>query len=1064
MSPFGRILNTGCVMLLVLSAAPAAAQTFIRAKTDTGERPIAIESMSMKASVKGLHALVDTEFVFKNPNARVMEGELEFPLPDGASVSGYAIDVNGAMVDGVVVMKEKARVVFETEARRGVDPGLVEHVKGNLYRTRIYPLPAGGTRRVRISYTTPLAIAPDGDAALRLSMPKTSIGKSLISIEVVSAPGNVPTLGGLGDRRFERAENVWRVSAEETNTTPGQDVLVALPRLPAEFALTERDNEGAVWFMASVKTPIAAARAVSATAFDVYWDASASREGPGLNLDFAFIDKLPATASYNLVVFRDVPEQPVACSSRAELIEKLKKVKYDGGTSLEFLASRKASQGVPAMIFTDGIDTLGSKIAANLPTVLVSSAVSDMETLRQASGGAVIDLRTMNAEQAAGLFFSPSEKLTGLDAAGVADVLGVGQGATGRAFVIGRLIDPTTQVTMKFAAQNASTITVSAAAATSGSTLRKAWAAMRVAQLAPRADDFADELLSLGRKYGVVSPATTLLVLESLDQWVRYEIEPPATLPEMRNDWRAAMKGRTQDDGEATEAHLAQLEKEWKDRIEWLRRDFKKNPFKTTVMEGGAGMGIGVGMGMRGTGSSGGGIGASPSIGMSIGGSGGGDGAARPPAPEERHERATESAVDYDEAEEVNATRDSEAKKSAAQDGHGASAIEVTPWDPATPYMQDIRAAAADRQYETYLDRKTMFAGSPAFYLDVAEHFFRAGQAGLATRILTNLAEMKIEDAALLRVLAWRLRQEKQYEMAVVQFRRIVKLRGEDPQSWRDLAVTLSEWGKATHSRARLEEAMNLFVKVAFTPWQRHADTISIFALEELNALITWIDAAKFKVGDKPVVPDFDKKFRAALSTDLRIYIAWDADNTDIDLHVMEPSGEEAYYSNNRTSHGGLVSRDITDGYGPEEYMIARAPAGEYAISANYYGSRQQTIMGPATVTATIFTDWGRADERQQTISIRLDTPNDNVPVGKVKFGKGGKDSRPSSGSIGNLTTGMTVDEVDSILGSPIRVNGGQRDYDGGSDTVIKALFDPEGKLTMAARHFPGGAIMILVQ
>lgn len=1062
MSPFGRILYTGCVMLLVLSAGPAAAQTFIRAKTDAGERPIAIESMSMKASVKGLHALVDTEFVFKNPNARVMEGELEFPLPDGASVSGYAIDVNGAMVDGVVVMKEKARVVFETEARRGVDPGLVEHVKGNLYRTRIYPLPAGGTRRVRISYTTPLAIAPDGDAALRLTMPKTSIGRSSVLIEVVSAPGNVPTLGGLGDRRFERAENVWRVSAEETNTTPGQDVLVALPRLPAQFALTERDNEGQVWFMASTRTPAVAARAVSATAFDVYWDASASREGPGLNLDLAFIEKLPATASYNLVVFRDVAEPPVLCGSRAELIEKLKKVKYDGGTSLEFLASRKTRQGVPAMIFTDGIDTLGSRVASNLPTVLVSSAVSDMETLRQAAGGSVIDLRNMNAEQAAGLFFSPSEKLTGLNAAGVADVLGVGQGATGRAFVIGRLTDPTTQVTMEFAAQNASTITVSASAATSGSTLRKAWAAMRVAQLAPRADDFADELLSLGRRYGVVSPATTLLVLESLDQWVRYQIEPPATLPEMRNEWRAAMKGRTQEDGEATKAHLAQLEQEWKERLEWLKRDFVKNPYKPTVVEGGVGMGMG--MGMRGTGSGGGGIGASPSIGMSIGGGGRGDGAAPPPAPEERRERSAESAVEYDEAEEGSVTRDGEAKKIAADGGHGASAIEVAPWDPATPYMLDIRAAAADRQYETYLDRKAAFAGSPAFYLDAAEHFFRTGQAGLATRILTNLAEMKIEDAALLRVLAWRLRQEKQYEMAVVQFRRIVKLRGEDPQSWRDLAVTLSEWGKATRSRATLEEAMNLFVKVAFTPWQRHADTISIFALEELNALITWIDAAKFKAGDKPVAPDFDKKFRAALSTDLRIYIAWDADNTDIDLHVMEPSGEEAYYSNNRTTHGGLVSRDITDGYGPEEYLIAKAPAGEYAISANYYGSRQQTIMGPATVTATIFTDWGRAEERQQTISVRLDTPKDNVPVGKVKFGKGGKDSRPSSGSIGNLTTGMTVDEVDAILGSPIRTDGGQRDYDGGGDTVIKALFDTDGKLTMAARHFPGGAIMILVQ
>ena len=55
--------------------------------------------------------------------------------------------------------------------------------------------------------------------------------------------------------------------------------------------------------------------------------------------------------------------------------------------------------------------------------------------------------------------------------------------------------------------------------------------------------------------------------------------------------------------------------------------------------------------------------------------------------------------------------------------------------------------------------------------------------------------------------------------------------------------------------------------------------------------------------------------------------MSWDADATDMDLHVVEPSGEEAFYSHNRTTIGGLVSRDFTQGYGPEEYMVAPRPS-----------------------------------------------------------------------------------------------------------------------------------------
>ncbi len=62
-------------------------------------------------------------------------------------MAGYALDIGGRMVDGVGVTKEKARVVLETEMRRRVDPGLVEHVRGNVFRTRIFPCRRAASER-----------------------------------------------------------------------------------------------------------------------------------------------------------------------------------------------------------------------------------------------------------------------------------------------------------------------------------------------------------------------------------------------------------------------------------------------------------------------------------------------------------------------------------------------------------------------------------------------------------------------------------------------------------------------------------------------------------------------------------------------------------------------------------------------------------------------------------------------------------------------------------------------------------------------------------------------------
>ena len=119
------------------------------------EKPVEVAKAQSVVEENALFRRTKATFTFTNPNARAMSGEFEFPIPEGAFVCGYSLEVNGEMVPGVVCEKEKARVAFENETRKGVDPGIVEQVKGNIWRTRIFPLNPKTPRKAEVEYIAP---------------------------------------------------------------------------------------------------------------------------------------------------------------------------------------------------------------------------------------------------------------------------------------------------------------------------------------------------------------------------------------------------------------------------------------------------------------------------------------------------------------------------------------------------------------------------------------------------------------------------------------------------------------------------------------------------------------------------------------------------------------------------------------------------------------------------------------------------------------------------------------------------------------------------------------------
>jgi hypothetical protein len=985
-----------------------------QAETAEQKEAVKLKKLNIDVQITGNVATTVMTMTFHNSSNRVLEGELTFPMPEDVSISRYALDINGKMREAVPVEKAKATEVFESIERRRVDPGLLEKVEGNNFRTRIYPLPANGSRTIIVGYEEELSfnsanvlkyhLPLDYNQAIENFSLKTTVFESIIK----------PELGEQPDGSFDLKANgnTYVGEINKTNYQPKNGLTINLPKRNNLPEVQLQKASSGYYFLVNVFPKMQRRERQWANHLGLIWDVSLSGLQRNTDKEIELLDliikqKQNLTIQLGLVNngFKNAGTFAISNGNWTALKDKLKNLVYDGGTNFSAI-NAKSIQADEYLLFTDGLSTFGKNtVSLNKPIHCVNTALkADYSTLKYITlktGGQFVNLNSISVNDA---FKQLNQQ--NLQFLGIKNGNSIRQtypsmkvNVNGHFSLTGIMSEFNTEFTLQFGFGNTvvaeQVVRLNATEHTLSSIdVSRVWAQKKIAEMDIQYEENKDDISVLSKQFGIVTRNTSLIVLENLDDYLRYDIVPPVELQQAYNtvlkQRRVDLLEHKKDLIDAAVAMTKDLKTWWNTDFYYKepekkkerypdpgQRDVKGDPTADIVMR------EPVGEGSRRESLRAAEV-IVPPVPQAV--------ALAPPTGAASRDKETNQlnevvvvgyAAQRKSAVTGSVTTISGRNLQQGSPGEAMSMLQgkvaginitrsktapemqpgiiIPEFKSDKDYMKNL-VGKPDSAYQSYLKMRTKYITTPMFYFDVANWFYQQKDSVRALTILSNIADLDLENADLYKTLAYKLKQTGNYKEEIFITQKVLQWRPMDAQSYRDYALALADNGQYQAALDNLYKVLTQSYNAQITDRDQGIEEIVI---SEMNNLLA-------KHGNNISTKGIDKRLIQPLPVDVRVVLNWNKNDTDIDLWLTDPTGEKGFYGNSRTKIGGRISNDFTSGYGPEQFMIKKAIKGKYKIEVNYYGDRQINISGPTTVTAEIYTKYATGKQQRKVIVLPL--------------------------------------------------------------------------------------------
>jgi Ca-activated chloride channel family protein len=346
--------------------------------------PLTLKYQRVHAEINNQIAETVIEQVFLNNFHRDIEGTYIFAIPPGASVTDFAMYMNGRKVKGELLDSDRARKIYEDIVRRLKDPGLLEFMGRNIFRARVYPIPARGETKIELKYSEklnyeaglvryvyPLKSGETTGAAINDFSLVVNL-KSKVPIKSIYSPSHQIDVSRKND--YQAA-----ISFEQNDIVPDKDFTLYYSLSDKEFGLNllcqrDDDDEGFFMLLISPKTKFQA-REISAKDIIFVLDTSGSMRNndkitQATNALKFGVQGLDKDDNFNIITFSTEARffnqrmLPASAGNIKKAVNFLNKVEAQGGTNINraLLSALDmfASNNHPHMLvfLTDGLPTV----------------------------------------------------------------------------------------------------------------------------------------------------------------------------------------------------------------------------------------------------------------------------------------------------------------------------------------------------------------------------------------------------------------------------------------------------------------------------------------------------------------------------------------------------------------------------------------------------------------------------------------------------------------------------------------------------------------------------------
>lgn len=531
------------ITLLVLLQLQLQAQI----QTTKWNRPMQLKNCRIDIKAGQFTATTFIEIEFYNPNEQEIEGLHQFELKPGQAVTAFQLELNGKYRDGTLEEKWKATNAYNRIVGKRIDPALLTMDYKDHYSLRIYPVPPKGSRRITFTIQQML-VAEGGNLkyTLPLNTPDT-LSHFHLSIQTTGGAVSPRSYTGIiSGKLFSQDDDQYQLRYDAENVKLNTPIAFSVP-LVKNTICTDTIG-GQRYFTLRFQPKADTSYQINPKELTVFWDASASAENNDVDKEITFLQqfityhtirkitivpfnyKLLDTAVFNLGKGSD---------SRWKLF--LHNITYNGATQLGCIDLKKNLAEI-TMLFTDGRNTYGNrKPTANgaLLFCITSARNPDMRAMNLivgAGGGKTVDLNATNMSKTIELTGNADNWLLGITSSS-------GKIVTEQSFPIkinqpvminGTMKNETDTLFFVYGNNNSVSGTEQLILPAKNSFYEPAIG--RIAML-QRFDKMMynyewEKVLDFGLGENVVTPQTAFIVLERVEDYIKYNIEAPKDLQE----------------------------------------------------------------------------------------------------------------------------------------------------------------------------------------------------------------------------------------------------------------------------------------------------------------------------------------------------------------------------------------------------------------------------------------------------------------------------------------------------------------------------------------------------